>query len=104
MSQKTSKQIVATVDGRRLTVEQVGATLDGCAICHHPKFAEIGMFIPNGSTYSQMIARTWAMGLPAVGNTRIVFYGVCDGCLRMGKDAVAALVEEKLFGPEGGNV
>ena len=104
MSQKTSKQIVATIDGRPVTVEQVGATLDGCAICRRPEFTEIGMFIPNGSTYSQLIARTWAMRLPAVGKTRIVFYGVCERCLRMGNDAIAALVEEKLFGPEEGNV
>jgi len=83
----------------------MSATPVTCTLCQKPDVTNLGMFYPNGAYYGRVVAKTMpVMGLPAIGKSRVIFYGVCDECLRMGRDAVATLVEEKLFSSEDGNV
>ena len=84
-----------TSNGKPITLEALHAAVKVCFLCGAPP-TYFGIFIPNDQ--KRAIEVTGGVAPRHEHQARSIAYGICDECVKMGKDAIFTAVEAKILG------
>jgi hypothetical protein len=92
-----------TIKGRPISVSELSALVGTtCVLCHADGVATVGVFFPCPDHAAILVAHTIeALGPVQDVAQRVLVYGLCKACLRLGAPIVAEMVEAKLFSAGG---
>ena len=91
------------IKGQPVTVDGLLALTGSiCFLCHAKGATNVGVFVPNPEHSPTVVANTAeAFGPVREGAQRVIVYGICEECLRLGKPIIAEMVEAKMFAQGG---